>query len=212
MAVRVLRRRGSVWTSKNPVLRVEDIGIDTTGTPRIKVGDGVTHWNDLPYVTTESDSSNQVPYVGSMYVHADAIGVGFSNGWGFDPSTVDTHGDPTGLSIDPDNLGRILVAESGLYVISVEFSLNTVDAGEGFVQLNYDEAASGTYLRDSTNQRHYYAPAGLSAGESSHRHVDFPPVYLDADITHWIAVAASTPTGGEFVFDNNTYVFITRLG
>jgi len=61
MATRIKLRRDSKdeWESVNPVLAFGEIGIeyydytDNEGTPyrrwRLKVGDGVTPWNDLDY-------------------------------------------------------------------------------------------------------------------------------------------------------------------
>lgn len=40
------------WTAKNPLLQRGEIGAES-GTYKIKVGDGVTYWNDLPYVSSE---------------------------------------------------------------------------------------------------------------------------------------------------------------
>lgn len=52
MAIRIQLRRDSAsnWASANPVLALGEPGYDTTG-GKLKVGDGVTVWNDLPYVT-----------------------------------------------------------------------------------------------------------------------------------------------------------------
>jgi hypothetical protein len=40
-----------VWESVNPVLADGELGIEiiVSGPEKIKVGDGVTHWNDLDY-------------------------------------------------------------------------------------------------------------------------------------------------------------------
>lgn len=40
------------WTSKNTVLLKNELGYDST-TNRIKFGNGVTAWNDLPYVAPD---------------------------------------------------------------------------------------------------------------------------------------------------------------
>ena len=37
------------WFDANPVLAAREVGV-TADTHRLKVGDGVTEWNDLPYV------------------------------------------------------------------------------------------------------------------------------------------------------------------
>ena len=40
----------SAWASANPVLLEGEIGIEIDATRnRIKIGDGTTAWNDLPY-------------------------------------------------------------------------------------------------------------------------------------------------------------------
>lgn len=43
-------RRGSTseWESVNPILRDGEPGLDTT-VRKIKIGDGITPWKDLPY-------------------------------------------------------------------------------------------------------------------------------------------------------------------
>lgn len=37
------------WTSNNPVLESREPGVETD-TSKLKIGDGTTHWNSLPYV------------------------------------------------------------------------------------------------------------------------------------------------------------------
>jgi hypothetical protein len=40
----------SNWTTANPVLLAGEVGIETdSARNRIKIGDGTTAWNDLPY-------------------------------------------------------------------------------------------------------------------------------------------------------------------
>jgi len=46
-----LKMRGDIaadWTSANPVLLEREMGLEMD-TKKAKVGDGVTHWNDLEY-------------------------------------------------------------------------------------------------------------------------------------------------------------------
>lgn len=67
------------WTSANPILAEREIGFEYpagglgTGLVKMKMGDGSTHWNDLPYATVspivenvESSSTENVP--SSAYV------------------------------------------------------------------------------------------------------------------------------------------------
>ncbi|MBO7207878.1 MAG: hypothetical protein J6W10_09745 [Kiritimatiellae bacterium] len=72
-----IRPRGgtaSQWTAANPILAEREIGFEYpagglgTGLVKMKMGDGTTHWNDLPYATVspvvenvESTSQENVP-------------------------------------------------------------------------------------------------------------------------------------------------------
>lgn len=44
----------ATWKTKNPVLLSNEIGIESD-TRKFKFGDGVTHWNDLPYAGTTNE-------------------------------------------------------------------------------------------------------------------------------------------------------------
>lgn len=46
----------SNWTSANPVLLKNEIGIEID-TGKIKLGDGVKNWNDLAYIYTNIENS-----------------------------------------------------------------------------------------------------------------------------------------------------------
>jgi len=59
----LIRLRGGTeaeWTAANPVLLAKECGV-TTDTHRLKVGDGVTEWVDLPYV--DAGAATSVPTV-----------------------------------------------------------------------------------------------------------------------------------------------------
>lgn len=53
MAIQIQLRRDTAanWTSVNPKLAQGEIGIETD-TFKLKIGDGVTDWNTLPYYAT----------------------------------------------------------------------------------------------------------------------------------------------------------------
>lgn len=55
--LRILLRRDTAaeWAADNPVLKLGETGW-TTDTRRVKLGDGVTAWNDLPYAADEAAS------------------------------------------------------------------------------------------------------------------------------------------------------------
>jgi hypothetical protein len=60
----------AAWTRDNPILSDGEIGLEQSSTtPKFKVGDGVTHWNDLPYVGGGTTST--VP-TGTGYRHVTA--------------------------------------------------------------------------------------------------------------------------------------------
>ena len=49
---KILFRRGTAaeWQSNNPILSYGEVGCEIgENDPQLKVGDGVTPWNDLPY-------------------------------------------------------------------------------------------------------------------------------------------------------------------
>jgi hypothetical protein len=61
--IKLRRDRYANWTSLNPVLAEGEIGLVTNfadNNTRIKIGDGVTAWEDLDYFTTSQDLSNYV--------------------------------------------------------------------------------------------------------------------------------------------------------
>lgn len=60
----IQHRQGSSeeWTSVNPILHSGEIGYEhtTSGPRRFKMGDGVTHWNDLPYSNAVGELTPEV--------------------------------------------------------------------------------------------------------------------------------------------------------
>lgn len=51
--IRIRRGTSAEWASANPLLLVGELGLDTTAR-RLKAGDGVALWNDLPYLTDDN--------------------------------------------------------------------------------------------------------------------------------------------------------------
>jgi hypothetical protein len=49
------RGTSSRWTSTNPILLAGEIGVETDSN-KMKVGDGVTHWNNLEYTKVDPQS------------------------------------------------------------------------------------------------------------------------------------------------------------
>ena len=65
---RIIQRNDTVenWASNNPILAKGEIGAETE-TYKIKVGDGSTAWNDLPYLNgsgaTTEDFDTIITYI-----------------------------------------------------------------------------------------------------------------------------------------------------
>lgn len=73
---RVRRRTAANWTSINEVLLDSEIGRESDSSPpKIKIGDGVTAWNDLPYFTgdlTDVLTAADVDTDGTLAADSDA--------------------------------------------------------------------------------------------------------------------------------------------
>jgi len=69
MAVKIQLRRDTAanWNSNNPILAEGEIGVELD-TNRMKVGDGSTHWNDLPYTF-----ENYYVKIGETVANADKL-------------------------------------------------------------------------------------------------------------------------------------------
>lgn len=67
--IQLRRDTESNWSIDNPVLRVGETGW-TTDTRRVKLGDGVTAWNDLPYA---ADEAAAVAVEEAARIAADAV-------------------------------------------------------------------------------------------------------------------------------------------
>ena len=69
-------RRGTVteWATTNPVLADGEPGIETD-TGSLKVGDGVTQWNDLPYISSANTRTSVVKTTASLENNARESGV-----------------------------------------------------------------------------------------------------------------------------------------
>lgn len=66
MTTRMLQRRGDAaeWTAQNPILGDGEIGVERD-TGEVKIGNGVTHWNDLAYA---------FPSAAALAAKADLVG------------------------------------------------------------------------------------------------------------------------------------------
>ena len=66
----------TAWTTNNPILTAGEPGVETD-TRRLKVGDGVTRWNLLPYIgQTSSSSIGNTAVVDTIYGNDSVATVG----------------------------------------------------------------------------------------------------------------------------------------
>jgi hypothetical protein len=150
MAVQILFRRGtsSEWTSANPALGSGEPGIETN-TGKIKVGDGTTLWNALPYaagleslrlqdlsdVTSTAPSTGQVlKWNGTAWAPAaDATGSGGDGNTTYTVSAETATGGVdlrlTGSDSSTDNVK--LAAGSNVTVTRTDASTITIAATGG---------------------------------------------------------------------------------
>ena len=70
---RILMRRDSAenWMTVNPILASGEIGYDAT-VKKHKIGDGLHHWDDLPYFALETDLNDAVTGYVATKVEWDA--------------------------------------------------------------------------------------------------------------------------------------------
>lgn len=57
--IKLRRDISTNWSSINPILAEGEVGLETN-TKKFKVGDGTTHWNDLPYYTHSLEDLNNI--------------------------------------------------------------------------------------------------------------------------------------------------------
>lgn len=71
MIIRYKRDTAQNWNTNNPILADGEIGYDKTNN-KVKVGNGSTHWNDLPYLNANDPAALKVL---TATVEASEIGV-----------------------------------------------------------------------------------------------------------------------------------------
>lgn len=48
VTIKIRRGTAAEWTAENPILAAGELGLETD-TQKMKVGDGASYWNDIPY-------------------------------------------------------------------------------------------------------------------------------------------------------------------
>ena len=104
------RGTASRWTETNPILLAGEIGVETD-TRKIKIGDGITHWNNLDYMVV--DAAN-IAY--THYQNATASVWQFTHNLSFKPNVLITDYNGNVLECDVEYIGsngiRVTLSEA----------------------------------------------------------------------------------------------------
>lgn len=145
MSEKILQlKRGTAerWYTVNPTLAIGEPGF-VYDTNKLKIGDGVTPWNELPYIGGESgESVNLVPVDGSLIIKDNTIDIGISA----EPGNALTK-KADGLYVGTSTSGNY-AAGLGLTLVDGTFSVKLADnthgltAVEGALTINLATADS----------------------------------------------------------------------
>jgi hypothetical protein len=163
MAVNILLRRGtaSEWTASNPSLLEGEVGIETD-TKKLKVGDGLTVWASLPYITLTpaAASSLYATIANPTFTGTVALGTGvnfvFEGATANDFETTLAVADPTAdrtLTL-PDASGTLatqtyVTTELGTHN-SDTTSVHGIDDTSTLATKTYADTAVSTHNSDTT--------------------------------------------------------------
>ena len=120
-----LLKRGSAkrWAEVNPVLKQGEPGF-VYDSNQLKIGDGKTPWNELPFIEGSDTTITLTPVNGSLIIKDNTIDIG--------------------ISIDPGN--TLIKKPDGLFVPAT--ASNNYDAGSG---LTLVDGTFSVKLKDETN-------------------------------------------------------------
>jgi hypothetical protein len=164
MAVNILLRRGTAaeWTASNPILIEGEVGVETDS-KKLKVGDGLTVWASLPYITLTPTAAaslyatiNNPNFTGTVSL-GTGVGILFEGATANDFETALQVVDPTAdrtLSL-PDATGTLATQEYVASEISTHNSDTTsvhgiTDTAE-LATKTYADSAVSTHNSDTTS-------------------------------------------------------------
>lgn len=144
------------WFNSNPVLRVGEPGFDTTSYG-LKLGDGVTHWNDLPYISpgptgpTGPQGPPGIPGTGLITVYGSYYDTTNQTVLGAStptPILLNTISFEQGIARGTPT-SRIIVSQTGLYKVfaSPQFDKNNSSSEQCFFWIR----KNGTDIPDSAS-------------------------------------------------------------
>lgn len=130
MSEKILQlKRGTAdrWYTVNPILAIGEPGF-VYDSNKLKIGDGVTPWNDLPYI--EGTSVNLTPVDGSLIIKDNTIDVGISA----EPGNALTK-KPDGLYVGTSTSGNY-AAGLGLQMVDGTFSVKLAPDTHGLTAID----------------------------------------------------------------------------
>ncbi len=133
MSEKILQlKRGTAerWYTVNPILAIGEPGF-VYDANKLKIGDGVTPWNELPYIEgSTGEGVNLVPVDGSLIIKDNTIDVGISA----EPGNALTK-KADGLYVGTSTSGNY-AAGSGLQLVGGTFSVKLADNTHGLTAVD----------------------------------------------------------------------------
>ena len=164
MAVNIQLRRGTSaeWSASNPILTEGEVGVETD-TKKLKVGDGLTVWASLPYITLTpaAAASLYAPIASPNFTGTVTLDTGVSlvfegataNAFETTVQVADPTADRT-LTL-PDSTGTIATQEYATNAIGTHSSVTTSVHGiadtSALATKTYADAAVSTHSSDTTD-------------------------------------------------------------
>ena len=164
MAVNILLRRGTAaeWTASNPILLEGEVGVETDS-KKLKVGDGLTAWASLPYITLTptAAASLYAPIANPTFTGTVSLDTGVSivfegataNAYETTLAVTDPTADRT-LSL-PNATGTLATQEHVTNEIGTHSSDTTSVHGIGdtaaLATMTYADTAVSTHSADTTS-------------------------------------------------------------
>ena len=170
-------KRGTAerWATVNPILAVGEPGF-VYDSNKLKIGDGVSPWNELPYI--EGSTTNLTPVDGSLIIKDNTIDIGISaeagnvltkkaDGLYVGASTSGNYAAGTGLTLVDGTFSVNLASDAhGLVAVDGALQLNLATQDSDGAMSKEDKAFIDT-LRDSSSSSGYVTRAELQQVQES---------------------------------------------
>ena len=190
MSEKILQlKRGTAdrWATVNPILAVGEPGF-VYDDNKLKIGDGVTPWNELPYI--EGSTGNLTPVDGSLIIKNSTIDIGISaepgnaltkkaDGLYVGTSTSGNYAAGLGLTL-VDGTFSVKLAENthGLVAVDGALSLNLATK-ESDGAMSKEDKAFLDALRDSSDPNGYVTRAELQQVQETVEQIEQSYVWLE---------------------------------